>query len=109
MVAEAPSFEEVCPDFYKFCYGSTLVAHNIEFDSRFLKTESAPLDYYYDNRQLDTLALARECITGVANYKLNTLCDKFGIVFRHHRAYSDALATAELLIEIIRIRGDLPF
>ena len=109
MVSTAPDFEDVCPDFYKFCHDATLVAHNIEFDSRFLKNQSAPLDYYYDNPQLDTLALARECIYGVANYKLNTLCDKFGIVFRHHRALSDAIATAELLIEIIRERGSLPF
>ncbi len=109
MVADAPTFDEVCPDFYKFCHGATLVAHNIEFDSRFLKNQSAPLDYVFDNPQMDTLALARECIYGVANYKLNTLCDKFGIVFRHHRAYSDALATAELFIEIIRIRKSLPF
>ncbi len=104
MVADAPTFADVCADFYKFCYGSTLIAHNIEFDSRFLRNESKPLDYDFDNPQLDTLALARECIYGVANYKLNTLCDKFGITFRHHRAYADALATGELFIEIIRIR-----
>ena len=110
MVATAPEYADVCPDFYKFCYGTTLVAHNIEFDSRFLKNQSKPLDYYFDNPLMDTLAIGREVIPrGVANYKLNTLCEKFGIVFRHHRAYSDALATAELFIELIRIRGDLPF
>ena len=109
MVKDQPTFDMVCPDFFKFCHGATLVAHNIEFDARFLKNQSDPIDYKFDNPKLDTLALARECIYGVANYKLNTLCDKFGIVFRHHRAYSDALATAELLIEIIRIRGDFPF
>ena len=109
MVADAPDYTDVCPDFYKFCHGATLVAHNMDFDSRFIKRQSAPLDYYFDNPLLDTLALARESITGVANYKLNTLCDKFGIVFRHHRALSDAIATAELLIEIIRIRKSLPF
>ncbi|MBP5177860.1 MAG: hypothetical protein ILP02_04695, partial [Clostridia bacterium] len=55
-VSSAPDFEDVCPDFYKFCHDATLVAHNIEFDSRFLKNQSAPLDYYYDNPLLDTLA-----------------------------------------------------
>ena len=108
MVANAPTFEAVCPDFYKFCYGSTLVAHNMEFDSRFIKNQSKPLNYLFDNPLMDTLAIARGCIVGVANYKLNTLCDKFGIVFRHHRAYSDALATAQLLIELIRIRKKFP-
>lgn len=109
MVASAPSFEEVCADFYKYCYGSTLVAHNIEFDSRFLKRQSKPLDFAYDNPMMDTLALARESVYGVANYKLNTLCEKFNIPLVHHRAYNDAYATAQLFIEIIRIKGELPF
>ncbi len=108
MVKDAPLFEDVCADFYKFCYGATLVAHNAEFDSRFLRNQSRPLDYDFDNPLLDTLALGREVVVGVANYKLNTLCDKFGIVFRHHRALSDAQATAELLIELIRIRKEFP-
>lgn len=109
MVKDAPKFSEVCGDFYKFCQGSTLVAHNIDFDSRFIKKQGEAIDYYFDNPLMDTLALARENIFGVSNYKLNTLCDKFGIVFRHHRAYSDALATSELFVEIIRIRKSLPF
>lgn len=109
MVKDAPKFSEVCGDFYKFCEGSTLVAHNIDFDSRFIKRQGEAIDYYFDNPLMDTLALARENIFGVSNYKLNTLCDKFGIVFRHHRAYSDALATSELFVEIIRIRKSLPF
>ncbi len=109
MVKDAPKFSEVCGDFYKFCYGSTLVAHNIDFDSRYIKKQGEAIDFYFDNPLMDTLALARESIFGVSNYKLNTLCDKFGIVFRHHRAYSDALATSELFVEIIRIRKSLPF
>ncbi len=109
MVKDAPKFSEVCGDFYKFCQGSTLVAHNIEFDSRYIKKQGEALDYYFDNPQMDTLALARENIFGVSNYKLNTLCDKFGITFRHHRAYADAWATSELFVEIIRIRKTLPF
>lgn len=109
MVKDAPKFLEVCGDFYKFCFGSTLVAHNIEFDSRYIKKQGEAIDFYFDNPQMDTLALARESIFGVSNYKLNTLCDKFGIVFRHHRAYADAWATSELFVEIIRIRKSLPF
>lgn len=109
MVENAPKFSEVCGDFYKFCDGATLVAHNIDFDSRFIKKQGEAIDYYFDNPLMDTLSLARENIFGVTNYKLNTLCDKFGIVFRHHRAYSDALATSELFVEIIRIRKSLPF
>lgn len=108
MVADAPIYEEVCADFYKYCDGATLVAHNIDFDSRFIRRQSQPLDYIFDHPLLDTLVLGRECITGVSNYKLNTLCDKFGISFNHHRAYSDAYACAKLLIEIMKIRKEFP-
>ncbi len=107
MVKDAPVFESVCSDFYKFCDGACLVAHNIEFDSRFIRKQSEPLDFRYDHPELDTLALARQSITGVSNYKLNTLCDKYGIKFNHHRAYSDALACAKLLIEIAKIKKTL--
>ncbi len=108
MVKDAPLFEDVCADFYKFCYGATIVAHNADFDTRFIRNQSKPLDYDFDNPVLDTLAIGREVVVGVANYKLNTLCDKFGIVFHHHRALSDAQATAELFIELIRIRKEIP-
>ena len=109
MVADAPDWSEVCPDFYKFCQDATLVAHNIDFDARFLKNQSEPLDYRFDNFRMDTLAIARDTVNGLANYKLNTLCEHFDIQFRHHRALSDALATGELFIELIRIKGKLPF
>lgn len=109
MVKDAPTYEKVCGDFYKYCQDATLVAHNIDFDSRFVRRQSQPLDYYFDHPLMDTLAIGREVVTGVSNYKLNTLCDKFGISFNHHRAYSDALATAKLFIELIRIRKTLPF
>ncbi|MBP5177793.1 MAG: 3'-5' exoribonuclease, partial [Clostridia bacterium] len=109
MVKDAPDFKAVCPDFYKFCKDATLVAHNIEFDSRFLKVQSEPLDYYFDNPQMDTLQIARGVVKDVANYKLNTLCDRYHIVFRHHRALSDAVATGELFVELIREKGELPF
>ena len=109
MVKDAPVFKDICSDFYKFCYGATLVGHNVEFDIRFIRNESKPLDYVFENPVMDTLAIARECVNGVANYKLNTLCEKFGIKFRHHRAYSDAYATAELFVELIRIKGKMPF
>lgn len=109
MVKTAPLFEEVCSDFYKFCYGATLVGHNVEFDIRFVRNQAKPLDFEFDNFLMDTLEIGRENVKGVANYKLNTLCDLFGIKFRHHRAMSDAAATAELFIELIRLKGKMPF
>lgn len=107
MVADAPKFEDVAGDLYKFCYGSIIVAHNLPFDYTFIKNLSKPLGYVYENRGMDTLDLSRALVKGLANYQLNTVCAHFGIEFLHHRAYSDALATAQMFIELIRIKGDL--
>lgn len=107
MVSNAPKFEEVAGDLYKFCHGSIIVAHNLPFDYGFIKNLSKPCGYVYTNRGMDTLDLSRSLLKGLANYKLNTVCAHFGIEFLHHRAYSDALATAQLFIELIKIKGSL--
>lgn len=107
MVANAPKFEEVAGDLYKFCHGSIIVAHNLPFDYNFIKNLSKPSGYVYSNRGMDTLDLSRALLKGLPNYKLNTVCAHFGIEFLHHRAYSDALATAQLFIELIKIKGEL--
>lgn len=108
MVATAPTFAEVAGDLYKFCYGSIIVAHNINFDYNFIKNMSKPTGYVYGNRGIDTLALARSVLPNLNNHKLNTVCEHFGIEFLHHRAYSDALATAQMLVELVKIKGTLP-
>ena len=37
MVIDAPTIEEILPEFMKFCEGSIMVAHNAEFDMSFIK------------------------------------------------------------------------
>ncbi|MFR7875435.1 MAG: hypothetical protein ACLU4J_03015 [Butyricimonas paravirosa] len=39
---------------------------------------------------------------GLPNYKLNTLCDHFGIALNHHEALSDAGA-AKIMIELSKL------
>lgn len=108
MVADAPKFADVAGDLFKFCDGSVIIAHNIGFDYTFIKNQSKPCDYLYANRGIDTLAVARALLPKLQNHKLNTVCEKFGIEFLHHRAYSDALATAQMFIELVRIKGSIP-
>lgn len=108
MVENAPVFKEIAGDFYKFCYGSIIVAHNINFDYTFIKRLSKPCDYVYGNRGIDTLALSRKLLPNLSNHKLNTVCEHFGIEFLHHRAYSDALATANMFIELVKMNGEMP-
>ena len=105
MVAESPLISEVYPDFYKYVSGTTFIAHNSEFDFKFLRNAGKKLGYNLTLDVIDSIAVAKKAVPGMKNYKLNTLCEKFKIEFRHHRALSDAFATAELFLELVKIKN----
>lgn len=108
MVEGAPTYEEVMPDFFKFCNGSILVGHNIiNFDFKFVDYYCGKLGYNLDRKIIDTFPLSQELLF-LSNYKLNTVADKFHVTFNHHRATDDALATAKIFIELIKIKKTLP-
>lgn len=108
MVADKPTFDKILPDFYKYCDGSTIVAHNIEFDYKFIKFMSSKSGYIFKNKGIDTLAFSKEVLPRLKNHKLNTVCDYFGIEFLHHRALSDAHATAKMFIKLAEVKKSLP-
>ena len=108
MVAGAPKIGQVMPDFFKFCDGCILVGHNIVgFDYKFVDYYCAKEGYLLERRLIDTIGLSQELLF-LSNYKLNTVAEKFNITFNHHRAIDDALATAKIFIELIKIKKSLP-
>lgn len=108
MVASAPSYEKVMPDFFKFCDGAILVGHNAAgFDFKFVEYYCGSLGYMLERKIIDTLPLSQELLF-LSNYKLNTVADKFGITFNHHRAIDDAYVTAKIFIELIKMKKSLP-
>ena len=108
MVDGAPSYEKIMPDFFKFCQGCYLVGHNVAgFDFKFVDYYCAQLGYHLERKLFDTFPLSQELLF-LSNYKLNTVADHFGITFNHHRAVDDALVTAKIFIELIKIKKSLP-
>ena len=107
MLADAPKIAEVIPDFYKFCDGCLLVAHNAPFDSKFVRYYGEEEGYMFEQKVYDTVSIAQSFLY-LSNYKLNTLADHYGITFNHHRAADDALATAKIFIEMIKAKKCLP-
>ncbi|MBE5741353.1 MAG: hypothetical protein E7351_02375 [Clostridiales bacterium] len=102
MVENAPTINYVMPDFYKFCYGSTLVAHNIAFDISFVHNISKKLSYSFDHQTKDTMAMAKEKLPGLKNYKLGTIVERLNVVLDNaHRAINDATATAKVFIKLM--------
>ncbi len=102
MVADAPTINYVLPDFYKFCSGSTIVAHNISFDMSFIYNAAKKLSYNFDHPLMDTLEMARVKLPGLRNYKLGTIVERLNIQLENaHRAINDATATAKVFIKLI--------
>ena len=104
MVKDAPKIDKVLPDFLKFIEYSVIVAHNAPFDTSFLRRFANESDYEVNNAVLDTLEMSRRLLPALRHHDLKTIADYFGIVFHHHRALSDAYATAEAFIELMKIK-----
>ena len=105
MVKDAPKISAVIPDFMKFIDGAILVAHNAEFDLKFIKRFAGAEEYEVKNKVLDTVEIARANLPQLRRHDLHTIAEHFGIVFHHHRALSDSYATAEAFIELMKIKN----
>ena len=106
MVKDAPKISAVIPDFMKFIDGTTLVGHNaIDFDMKFIKRFASAEEYDVKNEVVDTLYLAREVLPQLRKHDLQTIADRFGITFHHHRALADAYCTAEAFIEMMKLKN----
>ncbi len=101
MVADAPSIEQVLPDFYKFCKDSILVAYNIPFDYSFIRKFAKQQMFEFNNEQIDVLMLAREKIKGLKHYNLSSVCTYLGVsLIGAHRAIEDTIATAKVFLKL---------
>lgn len=98
-------FREIAQSFLEFVGDAVLVAHNAEFDMRFvnfelglLGMEAIPFD-----RVVDTLTLARRRHPGASN-TLDALCQRYGVDLTRrdkHGALLDAGLLAEVYAELM--------
>lgn len=110
MVADAPTIAEVLPSFEAFVGNSPLVAHNLEFDIKFLFYSGSiitdtPRKYY------DTLEQSKKLLKkinyydsdwDVTNYKLGTVAEYFDIAFPcQHRSSGDAMVAGKVFLKLI--------
>lgn len=101
MVKDCHNIKQILPDFYKFCYGTTIMAYNIDFDYKFINIAGMKQGLIFDMRQIDAMYLARAFIPGLKNFKLGTVCKRLGVSLENaHRAVHDATATAEVVIKL---------
>ncbi len=97
MVADAPVFEEVAETIYEILKDKIFVAHNVNFDYSFLRSQLQFSGYQYDAVKLCTVRLSRKILPGHQSYSLGKLCHALGIQHtNHHRAGGDTDATVLL-------------
>ena len=102
MVKDAPTIDQVMPDFYKFVDGAILSAYNIAFDYAFLDRIGHKLRFKFDNKQIDCLDVVRQKVASLSNYKLTTVSKALNIELKNaHRALADALAAAKVFIKLM--------
>ncbi len=97
MLEDAPTIEEVIPEFIDFCKEDVLLGHHIITDFSFLKRNAVNNGFVFEKKAIDTLKLARIILSDMEKKSLEYLCSKLNIgTNRSHRALDDVLATVEL-------------
>lgn len=107
MLKAAHDEKSVYPEFIEFLgdavSGNTIMcAHNARFDFDFLQNTLTRLGYDAELKYVDTLALSRRYIPGLANYKQCTVEAHFGLKnSSSHRAETDAEMCGRILHKIL--------
>ena len=107
MVIDSPTIETVLLEFLSFVGENTLVAHNADFDIRFIEQNCRYLDIEKKFTSVDTLALARMLLPTLTKYNLNLVAKALGTPLEnHHRAIDDARATAFIYMKFVQMLKD---
>ncbi len=100
MVASCPSVEPVLRDFYRYTRGAALVGYNVSFDQKFILQAARKQGLLFDNEFIDLMPLAKSKLR-LSRYKLTDVVKRLEITLDGaHRAYADALATAEAFLKL---------
>ncbi|MBL4671629.1 MAG: VRR-NUC domain-containing protein [Arenicella sp.] len=98
MVASAPIFAEIADLLEQQLEGAIFVAHNVGFDYGFIKAAYESINRSFKKPKFCTVSNSRKSFPGLKSYSLGALTEHFDIdLVSHHRALSDAKATADLL------------
>ena len=109
LVRDKPTFPEIWEKLEPYFGNSVIAAHSAQFDMSVLAKCLRDYGIYWKPyaRYLCTCTMGRDCLPGMPNYKLNTLCSELCIALDHHNAGSDSRACAELLRYYIGLGADV--
>lgn len=106
---DAPRFRDIVGDFVAAVDGAVLVAHNAPFDVGFLTAEMARAGFTWPDPPVrDTLKAARKLLPQLANHRLVTVAEHFGVPFDGdaHAALVDTLVCAQVHAELSALAAE---
>ena len=108
MVRDQPPFRHIAADVSSRLAGHVFAAHNAAFDWRFVSEELArSTGQQLAGPRLCTVRLARVLLPQLSRRSLDHVTHYFGVeIGARHRAAGDAVATAEVLIRMLRVAED---
>jgi DNA polymerase-3 subunit epsilon len=103
MVKDAPRFRDICDDLVRVLSGHVFVAHNVDFDWRFVSSEvQRASGQRLSGRRLCTVRLARRVLPQLRSRRLDSVANYYGVeILARHRAAGDAVATAHVLLRLL--------
>ena len=106
MVSNAPRIEDVIYDFYEWSKDCFISGYNIiGFDLKFVKKVADTIGIKFNNDIIDAFIVAKQSKLKASNYKLGTVVKALGLTLNDaHRAYNDAFATAQVLLELNKLK-----
>jgi DNA polymerase-3 subunit epsilon len=109
MVKDAPPFEAVCDRVIEMLGGHVFVGHNARFDWSFLCAEvERASGRSLEGPRLCTVRLARKVLPQLRRRSLDRVALHYGVeIAARHRAAGDAVATARVLLRLLREVRDL--
>ncbi len=95
MLSEAPTLDQVLPDFLTMIQSDVMLGHNFSFDLRFLKSSAASLGLPFEKCQyVDTMCIAHKVFPEWKHYTLPDLVKNLHVESAGaHRGMLDVLAT----------------
>lgn len=107
---KAPIFEDLAGTIYSLLQDTIFVAHNIQFDYRFLNQELERVGYpSLELEGIDTVQLSQILFPCLGSYRLQDLSQTLKITHDHpHQADSDAQVTSKLLMKLMTKVKQLP-
>lgn len=101
MVQNSPVVEDVMPSLIQFIGNNPIIAHNANFDYKFIQNYSN--NAFSKNTLIDTVQIGRRLYPNLPNHKLGTIAKHIGITEDgFHRAEFDCECCARIYMEYLK-------